>query len=61
VRLGETDLTASHRHFETWELGYPALDLRIPLTFRTDATGAVSAADADLDDDSPAVTFRRRP
>ncbi len=60
VRLGETDLTASHRHFETWELAYPALDLRIPLTFRTDAAGAVSAADADLGDDSPAVTFRRR-
>jgi len=30
VRLGETDLTASHRHFDTWELAYPALDLRIP-------------------------------
>jgi CubicO group peptidase (beta-lactamase class C family) len=60
VRLGETVLTASHRHFETWELAYPALDLRIPLTFRTDAAGAVSAADADLEDDSPAISFRRR-
>lgn len=60
VRLGEADLTASHRHFETWDLAYPALDLRIPLTFRTDAAGAVSAADAVLEDDSPAITFGRR-
>jgi CubicO group peptidase (beta-lactamase class C family) len=60
VRLGETALTASHRHFETWELAYPPLDLRMPLTFRTDAAGAVSAADADLEDDDPAVTFQRR-
>jgi CubicO group peptidase (beta-lactamase class C family) len=44
VRLGEFDLEARHRHYDTWELRYAPLDVDFTLTFGTDATGAVSEA-----------------
>jgi CubicO group peptidase (beta-lactamase class C family) len=49
VCLGELELTARYRHFETWTVSYAPLDESWPLTFLTDADGRVSAAEIPLE------------
>jgi len=58
VRFGEADLTAKHRHYETWDLRYDPLDTEFAATFWTDAAGAVTAVVAELEPGSQ-VRFER--
>jgi CubicO group peptidase (beta-lactamase class C family) len=57
VSLGELDLPARYRHFETWTVSYPPLDERWPLTFLTDADGQVSALEIPLESSLPPIRF----
>ena len=58
VRIGDCDVAAKHRHFETWDLRYEALAADFPATFHASADGAVTAVVVDWEDDS-AVRFER--
>jgi len=59
VRIGESDVVATHRHFETFDLRYEPLDADFPATFLTNADGAVAAVVVDFEPDLP-VRFDRR-
>lgn len=61
-RVGEYTCTASHRHFETWDLGFQlgAGVMRVPATFVTDGSGTVSDLYAALEPASKdPIRFRR--
>jgi CubicO group peptidase (beta-lactamase class C family) len=58
VRIGEFSVDAKHRHFETWDLCYEALDADFPSTFLTNADGEVAAVLVDLPDAQ--MRFERR-
>jgi hypothetical protein len=57
VCLGELELTARYRHFETWTVSYAPLDESWPLTFLTDADGRVSAAEIPLEPTIKPIRF----
>ncbi len=57
VRLGELDLPARYRHFETWTVDYPPLEESWPLTFLTDTDGKVSAVEVPLEDSIKPIRF----
>jgi len=57
ARIGEFDLDARHRHFETWDLRYDALDADLTLTFVTLSDGRVQEALVEVE--SETVRFRR--
>lgn len=59
-RLGEFDLEAAHRHYDTWELRYAALEVDFTATFVTDADGVVAEAVLPLDPTSSPARFARR-
>jgi hypothetical protein len=59
VRLGEADVNATHRHFETFDLRYEPLAADFPATFLTNAAGDVAAVVVDIEPDLP-VRFERR-
>ena len=54
VRIGEFDVEARHRHFETWDLRYDALDADFPATFQTNADGVVTALVIEFEPDTTA-------
>jgi CubicO group peptidase (beta-lactamase class C family) len=58
VRIGEEDLTTTHRHFDTWDLRYEPLAAGLTVTFVVDAEGLVREAVVPLEDDQP-TRFRR--
>ena len=60
VRIGDRDLTTTHRHFDTWDVRYEALELDLTVTFVVDAEGLVSEAVVPLEQDLP-TRFRRVP
>jgi CubicO group peptidase (beta-lactamase class C family) len=60
VRLGELDLAAHHRHFDTWTLEYAPLEESWPLTFLTDPDGAVCAAKIPLEPSFEPIRFERK-
>jgi hypothetical protein len=51
IRIGECDLTTTHRHFDTWNVRYEALALDLTVTFVVDAEGLVSEAVVPLEQD----------
>lgn len=57
ISLGELNLPARYRHFETWTVSYPPLDERWPMTFLTDADGRVSALEIPLESSLPPIRF----
>jgi hypothetical protein len=59
-RLGEFDLEAKHRHYDTWELRYAALEIDFTVTFVTDAEGVVAEAVLPLDPTCAPTRFARR-
>jgi CubicO group peptidase (beta-lactamase class C family) len=65
VRLGELDLSAVHRHFDTWTVEYrpadAALDESWPLTFVTGPDGVVGAAALPLEEKVPPIRFEHAP
>jgi hypothetical protein len=52
IRVGEYDQSTTHRHYDTWDIHYVALDGRATVAFFTDADGAVTEA---------VVTFEQAP
>lgn len=52
ISVGEFDQVTRHRHFDAWEIYYPALDGRATVAFFTDAAGLVVEA---------VVTFEQAP
>jgi CubicO group peptidase (beta-lactamase class C family) len=59
VRLGEMATEVNHRHYDTWTVAYAPLDGSWPLTFLTDAGGAVHAAEIPLEPALPPIRFER--
>lgn len=60
-RLGEFPVTSAHRHFDTWDITYEALDAKATVTFGTDAEGTVAEAIVNFDvDDSGPIRYVRR-
>jgi hypothetical protein len=59
VRLGDTDLVATHRHYDTWDLRYDVLDVDLPLTFVTDADGVVAEVVVPLEPTTAPTRFQR--
>jgi len=57
VRLGELDLKAGYRHFDTWTLHYEPLDERWPLTFLTNPEGRICAAEIPLEPSIEPIRF----
>jgi hypothetical protein len=49
VRMGEAELEARHRHFDTWDLHYDPLGADGTLTFLTGPDGAVAEARLSLE------------
>lgn len=59
-RLGEFAVTSTHRHFDTWDINYEALDAKATVTFVTDADGAVAEAVVDFEvEDSGPIRYLR--
>jgi CubicO group peptidase (beta-lactamase class C family) len=57
-RIGDYAVGSQHRHFETWELRYDALDADGTATFSADAAGAIDGVAVrfdDGDDDKPVL------
>jgi CubicO group peptidase (beta-lactamase class C family) len=61
VRVAGTELGGTHRHYETWDLRYPPLEVDLAVTFFTGADGTVSEAISTLDDATDPIRFRRVP
>ncbi|HEU5033258.1 MAG TPA: serine hydrolase [Mycobacteriales bacterium] len=59
ARLGEFDVEARHRHYDTWDLHYDPLDVDLTMTFETGADGCVVGVSALLDDGSGPLRFGR--
>ncbi|HET6910390.1 MAG TPA: serine hydrolase [Mycobacteriales bacterium] len=57
VWIGEYEMEAAHRHFETWRLYYAPLDGEGTVTFATDASGTVCAADIAFESVPEPVRF----
>ena len=57
--LESGELALTHRHFDTWDARYDQLDDAFPLTFLTDADGAVAEIRVPIDAGAPPVSFRR--
>lgn len=55
VRMGDFDVVAKHRHYETWDLRYDALGADFPATFLTNADGVVAAVEVEFE---PGSTVR---
>ncbi len=60
VRIGDFDVEARRRRFDTWDLHYDPLEVDVLLTFVTDADGVVTEAWAPLDPSFPPVRFGRQ-
>lgn len=60
MKLGELEVTATHRHFDMWTARYEPLGFTFPVTFVTDAEGMVAEAWAGLEPALPTIPFRRR-
>jgi CubicO group peptidase (beta-lactamase class C family) len=58
-RIGELDVEAEHRHYDTWDLRYPPLDASWPLTFFTDADGRAAEARVAFEPALEPLRFRR--
>lgn len=61
ARLGELDLTARHRHFDTWTLTYEPLEASWPLTFLTNTDGQICAAEMPLESSTGPIRFEEAP
>lgn len=59
VRLGELEVETSYRHYDTWTLHYEPLDSSWPLTFLTNADGAIDAAEIPLEPSLTPIRFER--
>ena len=53
VRIGDSDLTTKHRHFDTWDLRYEPLEADFTVTFVADAEGLVREAVVPLEEAHP--------
>jgi CubicO group peptidase (beta-lactamase class C family) len=60
VTVGEFEHDVRHRHFDTWDLRYSALDFEVPLTFFTAADGAVADVFIQFDEETGPIRFRKR-
>jgi CubicO group peptidase (beta-lactamase class C family) len=58
--IGELDLTATYRHYDTWTARFEAFEMSFPLTFVTDADGVVAEIVAPLEPLVAPVRFARR-
>jgi hypothetical protein len=61
ARLGELDLTARHRHFDTWTLTYKPLEASWPVTFSANADGQICAAEMPLESSTGPIRFEKAP
>lgn len=57
VRLGELDLVARYRHYDTWMVEYEPLQSSFAMTFLTDADGRVCAAELPLEPSVAPIRF----
>jgi CubicO group peptidase (beta-lactamase class C family) len=53
IRIGDSDLSTTHRHFDTWNAHYALLALDLTVTFIVDAEGLVGEAVVPLDEGGP--------
>lgn len=60
ARLGELDFDATHRHFDTWDLHYGAIEVPLPLTFTADADGEIASLAVSLEPAVPPIVFVRQ-
>jgi hypothetical protein len=61
VQVGEFDLDAKHRSFETWDLRYVALAASATLSFFTGADGAVTEAVLQFEHVAAPIRYVRVP
>jgi len=61
VRIGEMDVDATYRHYDTWSLRYEPLDADWSLTFLTNPEGRISAAETPLEPQANPIRFERKP
>ena len=59
VRFGEFDVTTTHRHYETWDLRYDALDADLAVTFVGAPDGRVVGALVEPEPGAEPIRFRR--
>jgi CubicO group peptidase (beta-lactamase class C family) len=59
VRVGHSDLEATHRHYDTWTLRYPALEATFPVTFGSDPDGTIAEAAIPFEEGRPPIRFAR--
>ncbi|HZU73030.1 MAG TPA: serine hydrolase [Acidimicrobiales bacterium] len=60
LRVGEFDVEARHRHYDTWDLHYGPLEVDLTATFVTDPEGRIAEAVLPLDPACPPTRFRRQ-
>ena len=60
VKLGELDVSATHRHFDTWTARYEALDVTFAMTFVAAPDGSVAEVRAEFEPGTP-IVFTRTP
>lgn len=53
IRIRGCELSACHRHYDTWRLGYEPLRTEFPMTFRADAGGDIVEVDVAFEADRP--------
>lgn len=62
VRLGDLELEATHRHYDTWDLRVQTLgDVSFTATFQTDPEGSISAVLLPLESGLEPIRFSRAP
>ena len=61
-RLGDFTVTSSHRHFDTWDVNYQALDAKSTVTFITGADGTITEAVVTFEvEESGPIRYLRQP
>ena len=59
VQLGEFGQETKHRHYDTWDLHYVALDSNAVMTFNTDADGVIAEAVVTYDGAPAPIRYLR--
>ncbi|HET6793497.1 MAG TPA: serine hydrolase [Acidimicrobiales bacterium] len=59
-RVGESEVGARHRHFDTWDLRYEPLEVDLTASFYTGPDGVVSEVVVPMDPECEPVRFGRR-
>ena len=61
-KLGDFTVPSTHRHFDTWDVNYEALDAKATVSFVTHADGSISEAVVKFEvEDSGPIRYLRQP